>query len=190
MFSIFNLAFSKIVDPTIFVRESFIFAENFLARRAGARRAQFLRPSPPIVSRVARPCRPASPRRRLVQVVEIRSCRCDRSPSLTPLQQNDAVMDLLAGVASHEGRREGGDGSPSLASLQQKEAAMNSCVRGPVSRESTTTWGVRARQGVQDSRDIKIAKPLCLCKNAKFGPSNAKFAKIHKSNAKLLESNF
>jgi len=52
------------------------------------------------------------------------------------------------------------------------------------------TWGVRTRQGVQDSRDIKIAKPLCLCKNAKFGPSNAKFAKMHKSNAKLLESNF
>jgi hypothetical protein len=26
--------------------------------------------------------------------------------------------------------------------------------------------------------------------NAKFGPSNAKFAKIHKSNVKLLESNF
>jgi len=32
-------------------------------------------------------------------------------------------MDLLAGVASHEGRRGGGDGSPSLASLQEKEAA-------------------------------------------------------------------
>ena len=61
---------------------------------------------------------------------------------------------------------------------------------GVVSRETTATWGVRARQGVQDSRDIKIAKPLCLCKNAKFGPSNAKFAKMHKSNAKLLESNF
>jgi len=61
---------------------------------------------------------------------------------------------------------------------------------GVVSRETTTTWGVRARQGVQDSRDIKIAKPLCLCKNAKFGPSNTKFAKIHKSNAKLLDSNF
>jgi DNA repair ATPase RecN len=45
--------------------------------------------------------------------------------------------------------------------------------------------GVRARQGVQDSRDIKIAKPLCLCKNVMFGPSNAKFAKMHKSNAKL-----
>jgi len=52
------------------------------------------------------------------------------------------------------------------------------------------TWGVRARQGVQDFRDIKIAKPLCLCKNVKFGLSNAKFAKIHKLNAKLLESNF
>ena len=34
------------------------------------------------------------------------------------------------------------------------------------------------------------AKPLGLCKNAKFGPSNAKFAKMHKSNAKLLESIF
>ena len=50
---------------------------------------------------------------------------------------------------------------------------------------------VRAQQQqVQDSRDIKIAKPLWLCKNAKFGPSNAKFAKMHKSNAKLLETNF
>jgi hypothetical protein len=74
-------------------------------------------------------------------------------------------MDLLAGVASHEGRRGGGDGSPSLSSLQQKEAAMdllrphakkgggtrgkgNSRVRGLVLRETTTTWGVRARQGV------------------------------------------
>ena len=61
---------------------------------------------------------------------------------------------------------------------------------GVVSRETTATWGVRARQGVQDSRDIKIAKPLCLCKNAKFGTSNVKFAKMRKSNAKLLESNF
>ena len=207
MFGIFDLTFPKIADPTIFVRESFIFAGNFLARRAGARRVQFLRTSPPIVSRVARPCRPASPRRRLVQVVKIRSRRCDRSPSLTSLQQNDAAMDLLAGVASHEGRRGGGDGSPSLASLQQKETAMdllrprakkgggtrgkeNSRVRGLVSRETTTTWRVQARQAVQDSRDIKITKPLCLCKNAKFGPSNAKFAKMHKSNAKLLESNF
>jgi len=62
--------------------------------------------------------------------------------------------------------------------------------RGVVLRETTVTWGVRARQGVQDSRDIKIVKSLCLCKNAKFGPSNAKFVKMHKSNAKLLESNF
>ena len=36
----------------------------------------------------------------------------------------------------------------------------------------------------------QIAKPLCLCKNDKFVPSNAKFVKMHKSNAKLLESNF
>ena len=36
----------------------------------------------------------------------------------------------------------------------------NSRVRGLVSRETTTTWGVWARQGVQDSQDIKIAKPL------------------------------
>jgi len=62
--------------------------------------------------------------------------------------------------------------------------------RGVVSRETTATWGVRARQGIQDFWDIKIAKPLCLCKNTKFGPSNAKFAKMHKSNAKLLENNF
>ena len=53
MFDIFDLAYPKIVDPTIFVRESFIFAGNFLAHRAGARRAQFLRPSLPILSRVA-----------------------------------------------------------------------------------------------------------------------------------------
>jgi hypothetical protein len=53
MFGIFDLTFSKIVDPAIFVRESFIFAVTFLARRA-----QLVRTSPPIVSRVARPCRP------------------------------------------------------------------------------------------------------------------------------------
>ena len=53
MFGIFNLAYPKIVDPAIFVWESFIFAGNFLARRAGARRALFLRPSPPILSCVA-----------------------------------------------------------------------------------------------------------------------------------------
>jgi len=58
VFGIFDLTFSKIVDPTIFVRESFIFAVTFLARRAGARRVQFVHTSPPIVSRVARPCRP------------------------------------------------------------------------------------------------------------------------------------
>jgi len=61
---------------------------------------------------------------------------------------------------------------------------------GVVSRETTATWGVRARQSVQDSRNIKITKSLCLCKNVKFGPSNAKFAKMHKSNAKMLESIF
>jgi len=53
VFGIFDLAYPKIVDPTIFVRESFIFAENFLARRVGARRAPLFRPSPPILSRVA-----------------------------------------------------------------------------------------------------------------------------------------
>ena len=58
MFVIFDLTFSKIVDPAIFVRESFIFAVTFLARRAGARRVQLVRTSPPIVSGVARPCRP------------------------------------------------------------------------------------------------------------------------------------
>jgi len=116
-------------------------------------------------------------------------------------------MDLLAGVASHEERREGGDRSPSLTSLQQKKAAMdllrprakkgggargkeNSRVRGLVSRETTTTCGVRARQGVQDSRDIKIVKPLCLCKNTKFGPSNVKFAKTHKSRPGSVRENF
>jgi len=44
-----------------------------------------------------------------------------------------------------------------------------------------SAWGGRARQRV--AGNIKIAKPLCLCKNAKFGPSNVKFAKMHKSNA-------
>ena len=33
MFGIFDLAFPKIVDLTIFVRESFIFAGNSLVRR-------------------------------------------------------------------------------------------------------------------------------------------------------------
>ena len=46
-----------------------------------------------------------------------------------------------------------------------------------------SAWGGRARQEVQETRNIKNAKPLCLCKNAKFGSSNAKFAKMHKSNA-------
>jgi len=41
-----------------------------------------------------------------------------------------------------------------------------------------------------DSRDSKFAKPKSLCKNAYFGPSNAKFGKMHKSNGQLLESNF
>jgi len=60
-----------------------------------------------------------------------------------------------------------------------------------LSRETTDVVMSRGTtREVQDSRDIKIAKPLCLCKNAKFGPSNAKFGKMHKSNAKLLESNF
>jgi len=45
-----------------------------------------------------------------------------------------------------------------------------------------SVWGGRARQGVQETRDIKIAKSLYLCKNVKFGPSNVKFAKMHKSN--------
>jgi len=36
---------------------------------------------------------------------------------------------------------------------------------------------------LQETQDIKIAKPLCLCKNIMFGPSNVKFAKMPKSNA-------
>jgi len=97
-------------------------------------------------------------------------------------------MDFLAGVASHEGRRGGGHGSPSLASLQEKEAAMdllrprreermrrtkkeggargkeNSRARGLVSWETTATWGIRARQGVQDSRDIKMPSHCAYAK--------------------------
>lgn len=158
MFGIFDLAFTKIVDPTIFVRESFIFARNSLARRAGAffftrnsfaRRAQFLRPSPPILSRIVRPC-------------------------------SSIEATVLGSPVFARAKKEGG-------AWGEKKSRVRG---GLVSRETTTTWGVRARQGFQDSRDIKIAKPLCLCKNAKFGPSNAKFAKMHKSNAKLLESNF
>jgi len=127
------------VDPTIFVRESFIFAGNSLARRADtfffarnsfARRHQFSRAS---CGRV----HPASPHRRLVQVVEIRS---RQQSQVAPRHPGPKASATWGGV---------------------------------VSRETTTTWGVRARQGVQDSRDIKIAKLLCLCKNAKFGPSTS-----------------
>ena len=176
MFGIFDLAFTKIVDPTIFVCKSFIFVGNSLALRAGAffsacnsfaHRRQFSR-----ASRVR--VHPTSPRRRFVQVVEFRSRRCDRSPSLASQQQNEAAMDLLPGVASREGRRGGGDGYPSLASLQEKETAMDllrprvkkgggarekeksRAWGGVVSRETTATWEVRARQGVQDSRNIKL----------------------------------
>jgi hypothetical protein len=73
----------------------------------------------------------------------------------------------------------------------------NRCARGKddtrartLVRIASNIRDVGSRQRVQDSRDIKIAKPLWLCKNVKFGPSNVKFAKMHKSNAKLLESNF
>ena len=52
--------------------------------------------------------------------------------------------------------------------------------RGVLAGNYRSAWRGRARQGVQETRDIKFAKPLCLCKNAKFGPSNAKFAKMHK----------
>ena len=58
------------------------------------------------------------------------------------------------------------------------------------SRETTAARGGSRTTKSPENWDIKIVKPLCLCKNVKFGPSNAKFAKIHKSNAKLLESNF
>ena len=207
MFGIFDLAFPKIVDPTIFVRESFIFAGNSLARRAGAfffarnsfaRRAQFSRASRGRVH-------PASPRRRLVQVVEIQSrqqskvhrrrgTQVPRLPQgglrgrqkrslldpdrrhLLKVSRTTTFIDLLRPRAKKGGGTWG----------KEKSRARG----GVVSRETTATWGVRARQGVQDYRDIKIAKSLCLYKNVKFGPSNAKFAKIHKSNAKLLESNF
>ena len=71
MFGIFDLPFTK--DPTIFVRESFIFAGNSLAHRAGvfffvhnsfARRRQFSRASRGRVHRSrqqsqVRPCSPA-----------------------------------------------------------------------------------------------------------------------------------
>ena len=153
MFGIFDLAYPKIVDLTIFVRKSFIFAGNFLACRAGARRAQFLRPSPPFLSRVA-------------------------AWSMSSRSDRDNCPRVHHGI--QVARKKGGG-------AQKKGGGARG---GVVSRETTATWGVRARQGVQDSRDIKIAKLLCLCKNAKFGPSNAKFAKMYKSNVKLLESNF
>ena len=146
MFGIFDLAYPKIVDPTIFVRKSFIFAGNFLARRAGARRAQFLWPSPPFLSRVA-------------------------AWSMSSRSDRDNCPRVHRGI--QVARKKGGG-------AQKKGGGARG---GVVSWETTATWGVRARQGVQDSRDIKIVKPLCLCKNAKF-------AKMHKSNAKLLESNF
>ena len=156
MFVIFDLTFSKIVDPTIFVWESFIYAVNSLARRVGvffarnsfARRAQFLRPSRANSS--------------------ARKGGGDRSPSSPREERRRRV-------------KKGG-------SAQGKEKSR--VWRGVVSRETTAMWGVRVRQGVQDSRDIKIVKPLYLCKNIKFGPSNTKFAKMHKSNTKLFKSNF
>jgi hypothetical protein len=63
-------------------------------------------------------------------------------------------MDLLRPRA-----KKGGDAQKKGGGARGKE---NSRARGLVSRETTATWGVRARQGVQDSRDIKIAKSLCL----------------------------
>jgi len=125
------------VDPTIFVREFFIFAGNFFARHRQFSRA--------LRGRVHL----ASPRRRLVQVVEFRSRRCNRSPSLALLQQNKAAMDLLPGVASREGRRGGGDGSPSIASLQEKKAAMDllrlRVKKGGGSRRKEATHGGKKR---------------------------------------------
>jgi hypothetical protein len=58
-------------------------------------------------------------------------------------------MDLLAGVASREGKRGVGDESPSLASLQEKEAAMD--LHRPRAKKGGGAWGKeksRARRGV------------------------------------------
>ena len=135
MFGIFDLAFPKIVDPTIFVRESFIFAGNSLARRAGA---FFSRAIPSLITH--------------------NSWMPRSSISFVPARRKEAARGGKKSVARGE--------ESSRGKLPR---------RGEYGHDT----------GVQDSRNIKIAKPLCLCKNAKFGPSNAKFAKMHKSNAKL-----
>ena len=161
MFDIFDLAFSKIVDPTIFVRDlSFVWRAS---HEIFPLRGNFRRPLPP--------------------VHEVASHRrfCESSTSTV--------------AASREGRRGRGDGLYlPVARGERKEVAWRkeTAARGKeefargggvLAGNYRSAWGGRARQGVQKTRDIKIVKPLCLCKNVKFGPSNAKFVKMHKSNA-------
>jgi len=192
VFGIFDLTFPKIVDSTIFVRESFIFGRISLACRAGAflfarnsfaRRRQFSRVS----------CGRVHPQVHIA--AWSRSSRSDRGNS-PRVHRGIQVPRLPQGGL--RGRQKRSLLDPGRRHLLRPRAKKGGGTRGKeksrawegvVSRETTATWGVRARQEVQDSRYIKIAKPLCLCKNAKFGPSNAKFAKMHKSNAKLLENN-
>jgi len=163
------------MDPTIFVREYFIFAGNSLVRRGAlsfpcaipspvarnsfAHRRQFSRTSRGRVH-------PASPRRRLVQVVEFRSRRCDRSPRLASLQQNEAVMDLLASRRCKKRRRRW----ISFVPARRKEAARGGKKR--VTRGEESYRGKLQRRGEyghdKESKILRISKLPSHCAYAKM----------------------
>jgi len=173
VFGIFDLTFPKIVDPTIFVRESFIFAGNFLTRRAGAFFSRAI-PSPVARSFAAIDLRDqldAAAARGLRRLPHGREPQQDDGIVVQERHGEDAAMDLLASRRCKKRRRRWI--SSSLREERRWRAKKGGGARGKeksrargglISRETTATWGVRARQGVQDSRDIKIAKPLCICK--------------------------
>ena len=163
------------MDPSIFVRESFIVAVTFCR----ASRSQFV-PSFPRRRKLSR-----SSRVSVVRVGGRRWCRWRWTRHGGGLRlRRQAQGEWSSGrvgcgiwrrfltkntiglfVWGHMGGRE-------------TRARWSRTYRG----KEPTSYRVQAQQQeVQDSRDIKITKPLCLCKNVKFGPSNAKFAKMHKS---------
>ena len=114
MFDIFDLAFPKIVDPTIFVRDLFClarFARDFFSARefpSSVAASPRSRKSPPVPAKTSSNQPSSTPSRPKI-VIQTAYKRLDRREYFN-----------RSCVASREGRRGGGDGSL-LASRRVKE---------------------------------------------------------------------
>ena len=157
MFGIFDLTFSKMVDSTIFVRDLFLFGvlrvRFFLCAGISVARHRQSTKSQVTAVSVNRGLRSASPRSR-------------SSPEFRRAPVVHKVIGRRVHVARERRVREGRR-SP-RGKLPQR-----------VGRSRTT----RSPGPCPGNSRYQNCQAIVPMKNTKFGPSNAKFAKMLKSNA-------